>query len=470
MKKILVVGDLIADYYLWGKSERLSPEAPVPVLEVKKESKNLGGAANVANNLISLKAKVFLCGVVGDDLEGKHFISALKARGIDTSGVLIDKTRCTTLKTRIIAQNQQIVRVDKEIKDPLNADLRKKLLDFFTEKIQEIDGVILSDYNKGVLDFELTQTIITLANKHRKLILCDPKGKDYSKYSHASLITPNRTELEQALHLKLDSHANLSKALQILKETYQIAMPLVTLSEQGIAFLEKGELVNCPTIAKEVYDVTGAGDTVIASLTLSLLESKSLKDACEFANAAAAVVVGKMGSALASLEEIALILNQTHPKILPLEKLLETLDQQKIVFTKDQQKIVFTNGCFDLLHKGHASYLQKAKALGDILIVGLNSDDSIKRLKGDKRPIVSEKDRAFLLASLSCVDYVVVFEEDTPIKLIQALKPDILVKGADYLNKEVIGSELAKETHLMEFEEGYSTSAIIEKIKRTCND
>ncbi|WP_283447217.1 D-glycero-beta-D-manno-heptose-7-phosphate kinase [Helicobacter pylori] len=461
MKQILVVGDLIADYYLWGKSERLSPEAPVPVLEVKKESKNLGGAANVANNLISLKAKVFLCGVVGDDLEGKHFISALKTRGIDASGVLIDKTRCTTLKTRIIAQNQQIARVDKEIKDPLNADLRKKLLDFFTEKIQEIDGVILSDYNKGVLDFELTQTMIALANQHHKLILCDPKGKDYSKYSHASLITPNRAELEHALHLKLDSHANLSKALQILKETYQIAMPLVTLSEQGIAFLEKGELVNCPTIAKEVYDVTGAGDTVIASLTLSLLELKSLKDACEFANAAAAVVVGKMGSALVSLEEIALILNQTHPKILPLEKLLEILDQQKIVFT---------NGCFDILHKGHASYLQKAKALGDILIVGLNSDNSVKRLKGDKRPIVSEKDRAFLLASLSCVDYVVVFEEDTPIKLIQALKPDILVKGADYLNKEVIGSEFAKETRLMEFEEGYSTSAIIEKIKRTHND
>ncbi|MUV08952.1 D-glycero-beta-D-manno-heptose-7-phosphate kinase [Helicobacter pylori] len=463
MKKILVIGDLIADYYLWGKSERLSPEAPVPVLEVKKESKNLGGAANVANNLISLKAKVFLCGVVGDDLEGKHFISALKTRGIDASGILIDKTRCTTLKTRIIAQNQQIARVDKEIKDPLSTDLRKKLLDFIAEKIQEIDGVILSDYNKGVLDFELTQTIITLANKHHKLILCDPKGKDYSKYSHASLITPNRAELEQALHLKLDSHANLSKALQILKETYQIAMPLVTLSEQGIAFLEKGELVNCPTIAKEVYDVTGAGDTVIASLTLSLLESKSLKDACEFANAAAAVVVGKMGSALASLEEIALILNQTHPKILPLEKLLETLE-------RNQQKIVFTNGCFDILHKGHASYLQKAKALGDILVVGLNSDNSIKRLKGDKRPIVSEKDRAFLLASLSCVDYVVVFEEGTPIKLIQALKPDILVKGADYLNKEVIGSELAKETRLIEFEEGYSTSAIIEKIKRTHND
>ncbi|GAA8002294.1 D-glycero-beta-D-manno-heptose-7-phosphate kinase [Helicobacter pylori] len=461
MKKILVVGDLITDYYLWGKSERLSPEAPVPVLEVKKESKNLGGAANVANNLISLKAKVFLCGVVGDDLEGKHFISALKTRGIDTSGVLIDKTRCTTLKTRIIAQNQQIARVDKEIKDPLNADLRKRLLDFFTEKIQEIDGVILSDYNKGVLDFELTQKMIALANQHHKLILCDPKGKDYSKYAHASLITPNRAELEQALHLKLNSHANLSKALQILKETYHIAMPLVTLSEQGIAFLEKGELVNCPTIAKEVYDVTGAGDTVIASLTLSLLESKILKEACEFANAAAAVVVGKMGSALASLEEIALILNQTHPKILSLEKLLETLDQQKIVFT---------NGCFDLLHKGHASYLQKAKALGDILIVGLNSDSSVKRLKGDKRPIVSEKDRAFLLASLSCVDYVVVFEEDTPIKLIQALKPDILVKGADYLNKEVIGSEFAKETRLMEFEEGYSTSAIIEKIKRTHND
>ncbi|GAA7781440.1 D-glycero-beta-D-manno-heptose-7-phosphate kinase [Helicobacter pylori] len=461
MKKILVVGDLIADYYLWGKSERLSPEAPVPVLEVKKESKNLGGAANVANNLTSLKAKVFLCGVVGDDLEGEHFINALKARNIDTSGILTDKTRCTTLKTRIIAQNQQIARVDKEIKDPLNADLRKKLLDFFTEKIQEIDGVILSDYNKGVLDFELTQKMIALANKHHKLILCDPKGKDYSKYSHASLITPNRIELEHALHLKLDSHANLLKALQILKETYHIAMPLVTLSEQGIAFLEKGELVNCPTIAKEVYDVTGAGDTVIASLTLSLLEEKSLKEACEFANAAAAVVVGKMGSALASLEEIALILNQTHPKILPLEKLLEALDQQKIVFT---------NGCFDILHKGHASYLQKAKALGDILIVGLNSDASIKRLKGDKRPIVSEKDRAFLLASLSCVDYVVVFEEDTPIKLIQALKPDILVKGADYLNKEVIGSEFAKETRLMEFEEGYSTSAIIEKIKRTCND
>ncbi len=461
MKKILVVGDLIADYYLWGKSERLSPEAPVPVLEVKKESKNLGGAANVANNLISLKAKVFLCGVVGDDLEGKHFLNALKARNIDASGILIDKTRCTTLKTRIIAQNQQIARVDKEIKDPLNADLRKRLLDFFTEKIQEIDGVILSDYNKGVLDFELTQAMIALANQHHKLILCDPKGKDYSKYSHASLITPNRAELEHALHLKLDSHANLSKALQILKETYQIAMPLVTLSEQGIAFLEKGELVNCPTIAKEVYDVTGAGDTVIASLTLSLLESMSLKDACEFANAAAAVVVGKMGSALASLEEIALILNQTHPKILPLEKLLETLGQQKIVFT---------NGCFDLLHKGHASYLQKAKALGDILIVGLNSDASVRKLKGDKRPIVSEKDRAFLLASLSCVDYVVVFEEDTPIKLIQALKPDILVKGADYLNKEVIGSEFAKETRLIEFEEGYSTSAIIEKIKRTHND
>ncbi|AFI05382.1 D-glycero-beta-D-manno-heptose-7-phosphate kinase [Helicobacter cetorum] len=463
MKQILVIGDLIADYYLWGKSERLSPEAPVPVLEVKKESKNLGGAANVANNLISLGAKVFLCGVVGDDLEGKHFINALRVRKIDTTGVLTDSTRCTTLKTRIIAQNQQIVRVDKEIKDPLNTTLKKRLLDFITEKIKEIDGIILSDYNKGVLNFELTQEIITLANKHHKLILCDPKGKDYSKYSYASLITPNRAELEQALNLNLDSHTNLSKALKILQETYHIAIPLVTLSEQGIAFLEKDTLINCPTIAKEVYDVTGAGDTVIASLMLSLLETKNIKEACEFANAAAAVVVGKVGSALASLEEIALVLNQTHPKIISLEKLLKILEHTK-------QKIVFTNGCFDILHKGHASYLQKAKALGDILVVGLNSDDSIKRLKGDNRPIIAQDDRAFLLASLSCVDYIVVFKEDTPKDLIKAIKPDILVKGADYLNQEVVGSEFAKEVRLIEFEEGRSTSKIIEKITRTYND
>lgn len=454
--KILVVGDLMLDHYILGDCSRVSPEAPVQVVEVKKEQNRLGGACNVAHNLISLGAKVELCGVIGEDRAGEELLSQAKELGIGTSHIYQDSQRQTTQKSRVLVSNQQILRVDREARGDVSSEVLSQIFNTIAKEITSFDGVILSDYGKGVLSEKMTRELITLANQHQKIILCDPKGSDYSKYKNATLLTPNKKEAKEATGIEIDNPETLLLALNSLKNQCSLVYPLITLSEDGIGILENEELQVFPTLAQEVYDVTGAGDTVIASLCFALSQGKSIQEACKFANSAAAVVVAKVGSATATQEEIYLFSqdNGVESKILSSPKDLP-----------QNANIVFTNGCFDILHKGHVSYLQKAKELGDILVVGLNSDRSVKALKGEERPINSQEDRAYLLASLECVDFVIIFDELTPYELIKEISPSVLVKGADYEGKEVVGSEFAKEVRLLEFVEGKSTTNIIKKIK-----
>jgi D-beta-D-heptose 7-phosphate kinase/D-beta-D-heptose 1-phosphate adenosyltransferase len=460
-QNILVIGDFMIDHYLWGKSDRVSPEAPVPVVEVVKEEDRLGGAGNVVNNLISLGANVIVSTVLGD--ENERMLKLLNEKNIDTSGIFIDENRKTIIKSRVISSHQQVIRYDKESKEDILKEYEEKIINFIKENIAKIDVILLSDYAKGVLTESLTQNIINLANENSKKLIIDPKNNFY-KYQNAYMIKPNKKELSVATGIEINSKEDLLKAGWALKEELNLEYLLVTLSEDGMALFGE-EFIQIPTLAKEVFDVTGAGDTVLASLGYFLAKNDDLSDAMHFANAAAAVVVGKVGSAVVTIDEILHyeknIDNSVEHKIVKFDEIEELSES----LHKENKKIVFTNGCFDILHLGHVKYLQKARALGDTLIVGVNSNDSVSKLKGPTRPVNDEFDRAYLLASLEVVDYVVIFKEDTPYELIKKVKPDILVKGADYKDKEVVGSDIAKEVKLIEFVDGKSTTSIIERMK-----
>ncbi|TLE00248.1 D-glycero-beta-D-manno-heptose-7-phosphate kinase [Helicobacter muridarum] len=459
--RVLVIGDLMLDKYIWGSSNRLSPEAPVAVVSVDKESFTLGGACNVANNLIAMNAKVTIYGAIGHDAEGDLLQDFLINKGIQAN--CYKSNRPTTTKTRVMASKHQMLRIDRENSSNLETSLYDEMYEDLRRHISQYDCMILSDYQKGVLSHEFAQKLIALANSVKIPVLCDPKGDDYSKYRHATLITPNKKEAQIATKITIHNDASLKDALLKLQDISQVTYPLITLSEDGIGFLENGFLHKKPTIAREVYDVSGAGDTVIAALAIALAHNLSLDYATTFANAAAAVVIAKLGSAVASLAEIKDFLAPRRI-IKPAEsKIITDIDNLKNDLKN--KKIVFTNGCFDILHAGHVSYLQKARKLGDVLIVGLNSDDSVRKLKGKDRPINPQEDRALLLASLACVSYVIIFNEDTPLNLIAQIMPDVLVKGADYENKEIVGSNYAKEVKLIDFLQNRSTTNIINKIK-----
>jgi D-beta-D-heptose 7-phosphate kinase/D-beta-D-heptose 1-phosphate adenosyltransferase len=460
--KILVVGDLIIDHYLWGESNRISPEAPVVIVDVKKEEFLLGGAGNVVKNLLALGCEVGVISVVGDDEWGEWIEEKLRKIGVGFLRLFREKGRKTSKKTRVLSANQQIVRFDKESTHTASSLLQQSLIKECQKIVHKFDMVLLSDYAKGVLSHFVTQEIIKLFSKKT---LIDPKGEDYSKYRGAFLITPNKKEASLACKMKIKDEETLKTCGEFLKNKFEIENVVITLSEEGMAIFEK-RMQKIPTAAKEVYDVTGAGDTVLAALGYKLAKGSGLKEAAEFANFAAGVVVSKIGAATATLAEIeeykrALHKESTSELIKSFEEIEKISKEAKL----KGKKVVFTNGCFDLLHIGHIKYLQKAKSFGDMLIVGLNSDKSVKRLKGQTRPIMPQEDRAYLLASLEMVDYVVIFEEDTPYKLISKVKPDVLVKGGDYEEKEIVGRDIAKRVEVVEFVPNKSTSAIIEKIK-----
>lgn len=460
---IFVLGDLMIDHYIWGDSTRISPEAPVQVVHVKNETNTLGGALNVANNLVSLGAKVFVGGVLGNDNAGKIALENLSALGINTDAVSIEQGRPTTQKSRVVAANQQIVRFDTEETHEISSVAQSSIIDFVNKNIEQFDILILSDYAKGVLTAELCQQIISIAKKANKKVLVDPKGKDFSKYKNAYLITPNKKETTEITGIDINDETSLIKAGAQLQKNLQLDKVIMTLGDKGIAVYD-GELHIYPTITQEVYDVTGAGDTVLAALSFALSTGNDIHEACKFANAAAAVVVGKIGCATATPFEIVHFFKGNQEDEISKKIIVEgELDFLIKSIKAKNKKIVFTNGCFDILHAGHVSYLQKARQLGDILIVGLNSDKSVKRLKGEGRPINTALDRAAVLAGLSCIDFIVIFEEDTPFELIKKVKPDVLVKGADYKGKEVIGSDIAKEVVLIDFVEGKSTSDILKR-------
>ena len=455
--KILVIGDLIIDHYLWGSSERISPEAPVPVISIDNENMLLGGAGNVVNNLKTLGAEVDVISVIGQSDYSKELLGLLEQINLSTKYLVTQKDFTTCKKSRVIVGKQQVIRYDKENSIEANTDS-------ILSVIKNYDIILLSDYAKGLLTYELTQSIIKVARINQKKILIDPKGKDFSKYKGAYLLTPNKKEASEAPNIDINDNYSLLKAIKIIKDKCELEISIITLSEQGVASFDT-DLKIYPTATREVFDVTGAGDTIIASLGFALSSNLDMKNAIEFANLASGVVIGKLGSATASLHEISQYessLNKSSS-----DKHIKTWNEIAAISSElriKEKRIVFTNGCFDILHSGHVKYLEKSKSFGDILIIGLNSDESVKRLKGKNRPVNSQIDRAYILASLEVVDYVVVFNEETPLELIKLVQPEVLVKGGDYNIQTIVGADLVNEVKLVEFHKGKSTSKIIEKI------
>jgi D-beta-D-heptose 7-phosphate kinase/D-beta-D-heptose 1-phosphate adenosyltransferase len=465
--RILVIGDLMIDHYLWGGCERISPEAPVQVVDISRETTVLGGAGNVINNLVALGATVCVAGVIGNDDSGEELREMLKKIGVSDEGLVVQEARKTSKKSRIVASNQQILRYDRESKESISNDSMEAVVAYAASVMDTCDVVILSDYGKGVITESLAQGIIQSAHELGKKVLVDPKGKDYTKYRGAYLLTPNKKEASEATGIAIKDESSLRAALLQLKERCDLECSMITLSEDGIA-IDDGKMRRFPTVAKEVFDVTGAGDTVIASLSFGLSCGMSIDEAAGFSNRAAAVVVGKIGSATVTLEEIeeyeaSLHQSDSRTHLKTSKEIVEIVERLKA----KNKRIVFTNGCFDILHVGHVKYLQEAKSYGDVLIVGLNTDGSVRVLKGPTRPVNNEEDRAYILGALEAVDYVVLFSDETPYDLIKSIAPDILVKGGDYEGKSVVGAEFSGELRLVQFVDGKSTTATIERINKT---
>ncbi|MCB9097653.1 MAG: D-glycero-beta-D-manno-heptose-7-phosphate kinase [Arcobacter sp.] len=462
---ILVIGDLMIDHYLWGSCDRISPEAPVQVVNVKKESSVLGGAGNVINNLFALGASVDVISVIGNDNVANELKSLLEKIEVSSSNLIIEENRKTSKKSRLIASQQQVLRYDMESINDISENSSNKILDNLKLNIKKYDSIILSDYGKGVLTTNLTKQIIEIANQNDVKVLIDPKGKDYTKYKGSYTLTPNKKEAMEATNIEINDEKSLIEALENLKQKCDLEVSLITLSENGIAIL-KDKLIVKPTVAREVYDVTGAGDTVIASIAFALGNDLDIEEAISFANLAAGVVVGKIGSATATLDEIYEYESSLHKSSSTSHiKTFQEIEKLAKKFHEVGKKVVFTNGCFDILHAGHVKYLEVAKSYGDVLIVGVNADSSVRKLKGPTRPINNQDDRAYILASLESVDYVVIFEEETPYDLIKLIKPHTLVKGGDYEGKDVVGQDIANELKLVQFVDGKSTTNTIKRIQ-----
>lgn len=466
--KIAVIGDVMLDRYYYGAVSRISPEAPVPVNKVRNETLNIGGAGNVAANLAGLGVNVSLAALCGDDDDGHRLAALLKKSGIDDSGIIYGKNRSTIAKLRVIGANQQMLRLDFEKIEPVSDDETEKTLLWLDKLLAEgIDGVILSDYAKGFLTEAFCHRVIDILNKANVPVLVDPKGYEWEKYKNAGYITPNVKELGEAVkRTPLNDTAWLTAAAREAIEFYQVKSVMVTRSEKGMTFISPDKEFTADAAALEVYDVSGAGDTVAAVFLAAIAGGFTENDAAYLANEAAGIVVGRAGTYAIKKDEL---LSALLEKIYRQNKKRRPLSWEEIATLTDiwhrmGQKIVFTNGCFDILHPGHVTYLEKAAELGDKLIVGLNTDSSVKKLKGVARPVVEQTDRARILSALGCVDAVVLFAEDTPTDLIKLIKPDILVKGGDYRAEDVAGREHAGEVMIIDFEEGYSTTDIVERI------
>ncbi|OGU16463.1 MAG: bifunctional heptose 7-phosphate kinase/heptose 1-phosphate adenyltransferase [Geobacteraceae bacterium GWC2_53_11] len=467
--RCLVIGDLMLDEYLWGRADRISPEAPVQVVDVIREELRLGGAGNVVHNLAALGAQVSVCSVVGDDQNGRELLGQFSHHQIDTSAVFQDPERRTSRKTRVVAAHQQIVRIDRESRDALPENVEQQLCGWIAGHAREYSVIVLSDYNKGVLTPAVIASAVAEAAVAGIPVLGDPKGTDYTRYAGATLLTPNRKEAEAASGVAITDAATLAQAAGAIMCTAGLQHLLITRSEEGMSlFTQGGDVVNIPTVAREVFDVSGAGDTVLAALAVGIASGFSMAEAARLANVAAGIAVGKLGTSIVTPQEIIDAVSLSHKDSHAKIKSIEVLSPLIAAERNRGKRIVFTNGCFDLLHFGHVKYLQKARSLGDLLVLGLNSDASVRRLKGAKRPLIDQDERAHLLAALDCIDYVVIFDEDTPLELITALKPHILAKGGDYSLDGVVGREIVESyggrVELITFVDGKSTTNIIERV------
>ena len=463
----LVVGDLMLDEYIYGDIKRISPEAPVPVINMQECKYLLGGAANVAANISSLGAKATLVGIVGNNSETVIFKDLLGEKNVAFEGVISSK-RVTTIKTRILGKNQQLLRIDKEQTSDIDDIDEELLVKKIKKLIKYVNAVVISDYCKGVCTERICRYVIELANKHNKYVFVDPKISDWARYSGASILTPNFFELNEASGQFLrNMPEDIIAASRVLLSDLQISNILVTRSQDGMMLVNNTDVYNFHTEAQEVFDVSGAGDTVVAAAAAFLSAGADLVEAVKISNIAAGIAVSKVGTYNVTFEELALKANGVKKhKLLTSENAVDAVKFYK----RQGKKIVFTNGCFDILHIGHITLLSKAKQLGGILIIGLNSDKSVRRLKGNGRPVNSENDRAQMLAALEAVDMIVIFNEDTPYNLIKDIAPDILVKGSDYTTETVAGHDVVIDNGgqvvLLPLVEGKSTSDLIQTIRR----
>ncbi|MGZ8185632.1 MAG: bifunctional D-glycero-beta-D-manno-heptose-7-phosphate kinase/D-glycero-beta-D-manno-heptose 1-phosphate adenylyltransferase HldE [Methylobacter sp.] len=462
LARIIVIGDVMLDRYWSGYASRISPEAPVPVVRVKAIEDRIGGAGNVAFNIARLGGKVTLLGVVGNDREGEILKELLEAEGVDCDFIVENSIR-SICKLRVMAQHQQLIRVDFE-DTPINFD-RDELLTKLVRYLPQNDVIVFSDYAKGTLTH--ISDYIVQARQTGIKILVDPKGVDYQRYAEADLITPNLSELLAVVGTCENEDSLIEKGRDLLRQ-YQIPALLLTRGEAGMTLIQESQVHSLPAQAKEVFDVTGAGDTVIAVMALSIALDMSLYDAMYLSILASGIVVGKLGTSTVSMEELIRAMHGDRDSLYGIvseDELAEIIVRAKA----NGERIVMTNGCFDLLHAGHITYLEQAKALGDRLCVAVNSDASVKQLKGNSRPINSLQERMTVLAALACVDWVVSFEEKTPERLYCKLLPHVLVKGGDYSPEQVAGGECVinagGEVKILGFVDGQSTTAMINKAR-----
>jgi D-beta-D-heptose 7-phosphate kinase / D-beta-D-heptose 1-phosphate adenosyltransferase len=466
-KRVLVVGDVMLDRYIWGHVERISPEAPVPVVSALHRNQRPGGAANVAMNIVGLGAGASLIGFCGGDADHLELEQSLKENGVESHLTAVEG-HPTTTKMRILSGRQQMLRLDMERTDAYPDEAYAALLTAAEAALESADAVVLSDYAKGVLSEAVCQRLIQAARRRNVPVLVDPKQKDLRRYRGATTICPNRSELAAAAGIPGQDQEALLAAGQRLAAELDVEYLTATLSEKGIAVLRPDARTIAPAQARQVFDVSGAGDTVIATLALGISSGLEIETAVQLANVAAGIVVGKVGTVPVSRDEL---LTSLTPEIgLHAREKVLTLDHLKVraaAWRSAGEKIVFTNGCFDLLHIGHVTLLEDARREGERLVVGINSDASVRGLKGPARPIVGERERARILAALAAVDAVVVFGEPTPLELILALRPDVIVKGGDYEESTVVGAREVRSwgghVKIVPIVEGFSTTRLIAK-------
>jgi D-beta-D-heptose 7-phosphate kinase/D-beta-D-heptose 1-phosphate adenosyltransferase len=470
---VLCVGDLMLDEFVYGEVSRISPEAPAPVIAVQRSETNIGGSGNVARNIASLGARCIFVGLIGEDDAGKTLKAALAKESLIESVLISDPARPTTRKVRFVSEHfsTHMLRADWEKASPAAADIEQKLIDAILPLLSRADIVLLSDYAKGVLTARVIRNVIDAARKLDKRVIVDPKSANLAIYRGATLLTPNRKEFAEATRSRAGTEAEIAVAAQEAMLLADCEAMLVTLSEHGMILVPRcGEAIHVPGYPVKVRDVSGAGDTAAAVAAVALAAGADWETALRIANAAAAVAVGKKGTAVVTLAEL-------RRKILPHaflaaeEKIVAAgdLDAHLEDWCKQGLRIGFTNGCFDILHPGHVKVLTAARGACDRLIVGLNSDASVRRLKGEGRPVQDERARAEVLAALEAIDLVVIFEQDTPIELITRIKPSVLVKGGDYTRDQVVGHEVVEagggEILLVDILQGFSTTSLVQRAR-----
>jgi D-beta-D-heptose 7-phosphate kinase/D-beta-D-heptose 1-phosphate adenosyltransferase len=476
--RVLVVGDAMMDRYVWGDAERISQEAPVILLRADRREERLGGASSVAAMLRALGAKVMLAGIVGNDHDGGRIRQMLTDQGIDHEAVITDVARPSTVKERYVGRAQhrhpqQMIRVDYEDRRAISEQIREQIMLVVNSHLKKSDIVLISDYDKGVCTPGLLSAVISAARAKGIKVLADPiRGHDYRKYHGCSAITPNRLEAGMATGRTLNDMSEVWYAATTLQEKLDLDAAIITLDKDGMALKHRdGRSKHFPTRPRHVYDITGAGDMVMSMLAVALASGADYEQAIQLANIAGGLEVEKIGVATVTRDEILRDLMAGHSagvstsKVLPIEAVAQELNYRRRL----GQRVVFTNGCFDVLHAGHVQYLQEARAQGDLLVVALNSDASVRALKGNTRPVQPLAARSLILASLQAVDFVTVFEESTPMHLIQAIRPDVLVKGADYSKDEIVGAQFVESyggrVHLATLHHGHSTTNIIERMR-----